>query len=182
MATVTVLFISYLLGSIPSAIWVGKGFKGVDVREHGSGNAGTTNTFRVLGVPFGVSVFVLDFMKGFVSSFWISGLAFLWFSGPWLLLTGTWRLFLEFLAGWPQCLVICFPFLQDLKVERVLPRPVVCFSALSQFPLVFRLHFLVLLCGPLGMFHWPPSLPPPFIRSPYSLCVMGWIGMWTVAL
>ena len=81
-ATVSVLFISYLLGSTPAAIWVGKGFKGIDVREHGSGNAGTTNTFRVLGVPFGVTVFVLDFMKGFVSSFWISGLAFLWFSGP----------------------------------------------------------------------------------------------------
>ena len=82
VATVTVLFISYLLGSTPSAIWVGKAFKGIDVREHGSGNAGTTNTFRVLGVPFGVTVFVLDFMKGFVSSFWISGLAFFWFSGP----------------------------------------------------------------------------------------------------
>ena len=81
-ATVTVLFVSYLLGSTPSAIWVGKAFKGIDVREHGSGNAGTTNTFRVLGVPFGVTVFVLDFMKGFVSSFWISGLAFFWFSGP----------------------------------------------------------------------------------------------------
>ena len=81
-ATVTVLFISYLLGSTPSAIWVGKVFKGIDVREHGSGNAGTTNTFRVLGVPFGVTVFVLDFMKGFVSSFWISGMAFFWFSGP----------------------------------------------------------------------------------------------------
>ena len=81
-ATVTVLFISYLLGSTPSAIWVGKAFKGIDVREHGSGNAGTTNTFRVLGGPFGVTVFVLDFMKGFVSSFWISGLAFFWFSGP----------------------------------------------------------------------------------------------------
>lgn len=81
-ATVTVLFISYLLGSTPSAIWVGKAFKGIDVREHGSGNAGTTNTFRVLGMPFGVTVFVLDFMKGFVSSFWISSLAFLWFSGP----------------------------------------------------------------------------------------------------
>ena len=62
-ATITVLFISYLLGSTPSAIWVGKAFKGIDVREHGSGNAGTTNTFRVLGVPFGVMVFVLDFMN-----------------------------------------------------------------------------------------------------------------------
>lgn len=81
-ATLSVLFISYILGSIPSAIWVGKGLKGVDVREHGSGNAGTTNTFRVLGVPFGITVFVLDFMKGFASSFWLSSVAFLWFNGP----------------------------------------------------------------------------------------------------
>lgn len=82
LSTVTVLFISYLMGSIPSAIWIGKIFKGVDVREHGSGNAGTTNTFRVLGVPFGITVFVMDFMKGFVPSFWLSVIAFDLFSGP----------------------------------------------------------------------------------------------------
>ena len=41
--------LSYLLGSIPSAVIVGKAYHGVDVREHGSGNAGATNTFRVLG-------------------------------------------------------------------------------------------------------------------------------------
>jgi glycerol-3-phosphate acyltransferase PlsY len=82
LSTLTVLFISYLLGSIPSAIWVGKVFKGVDVREHGSGNAGTTNTFRVLGWPSGVTVFIMDFMKGFVPSFWLSTIAFDLFSGP----------------------------------------------------------------------------------------------------
>lgn len=82
LSTLTVLLLSYLMGSIPSAIWVGKLFKGVDVREHGSGNAGTTNTFRVLGVPFGITVFVLDFMKGFIPSFWLSALAFDLFSGP----------------------------------------------------------------------------------------------------
>ena len=82
LSTLTVLFISYLMGSIPSAIWIGKGFMGVDVREHGSGNAGTTNTFRVLGWPAGVTVFVLDFMKGFVPSFWLSAIAFDLFSGP----------------------------------------------------------------------------------------------------
>lgn len=82
LSTVTVLFMSYILGSVPSAIWVGKIFKGVDVREHGSGNAGTTNTFRVLGVPFGVTVFVMDFMKGFVPSFWFSVLAFELVSSP----------------------------------------------------------------------------------------------------
>lgn len=82
LSTLTVLFISYILGSIPSAIWVGKLTKGVDVREHGSGNAGTTNTFRVLGVPFGITVFIMDFMKGFVPSFWLSAIAFDLFSGP----------------------------------------------------------------------------------------------------
>ena len=181
-ATVTVLFISYLLGSIPSAIWVGKGFKGIDVREHGSGNAGTTNTFRVLGVPFGVSVFVLDFMKGFVSSFWISGLAFLWFSGP--LAPPNWDVeaFLGISCGMAAVFGHMFPVFAGFKGEKGAATACGMLSALSQFPLVFRLHFLVLLCGPLGMFHWPPSLPPPFIRSPYSLCVMGWIGMWTVAL
>lgn len=73
---------SYIMGSIPSAIWVGKIFKGIDVREHGSGNAGTTNTFRVLGVPFGISVFVMDFMKGFIPSFWFSILAFELLNAP----------------------------------------------------------------------------------------------------
>lgn len=82
LATLTVLGISFVLGSIPSAIWVGKLFKGVDVREHGSGNAGTTNTFRVLGWSSGVTVFTMDFMKGFVASFWISALAWDMFAGP----------------------------------------------------------------------------------------------------
>ena len=82
LSTLTVLFISYILGSIPSAIWVGKTFKGVDVRDHGSGNAGTTNTFRVLGVKYGVTVFAMDFMKGFIPSFWLSVMAFDLFSGP----------------------------------------------------------------------------------------------------
>ncbi len=82
LSTLTVLFISYVLGSIPSAIWVGKAFKGIDVREHGSGNAGTTNTFRVLGIPAGVTVFAMDFIKGFIPSFWLSAIAFDLFSGP----------------------------------------------------------------------------------------------------
>lgn len=82
LSTLTVVLISYVIGSIPSAIWVGKIYKGIDVRNHGSGNAGTTNTFRVLGVPAGITVFVMDFMKGFVPSFWLSLMAFDLFAGP----------------------------------------------------------------------------------------------------
>lgn len=46
---VLALLVAYLLGSMPSAVWIGKTFYGIDVREYGSGNAGATNTFRVLG-------------------------------------------------------------------------------------------------------------------------------------
>ncbi len=55
---------AYLIGSVPSAVWVGKLFYGIDVRDHGSGNAGATNTFRVLGKPAGVMVLLLDVGKG----------------------------------------------------------------------------------------------------------------------
>lgn len=59
-----VLLLAYLLGSIPSAVWVGLSFYGIDVREYGSGNAGATNTFRVLGKKPGTIVLILDTLKG----------------------------------------------------------------------------------------------------------------------
>lgn len=58
------VIIAYLLGSIPTSVWVGKIFFGVDVREHGSGNAGATNTIRVLGWKAGGPVFIIDVLKG----------------------------------------------------------------------------------------------------------------------
>jgi glycerol-3-phosphate acyltransferase PlsY len=58
---------AYLLGSIPSAVWMGKATKGVDVREHGSRNAGATNTMRVLGVRTGIPVLLIDVFKGFAA-------------------------------------------------------------------------------------------------------------------
>ena len=59
--------IAYLLGSIPSAVWVGKSWYGIDVREHGSKNAGATNTFRVLGKQAGITVLLIDIIKGFLA-------------------------------------------------------------------------------------------------------------------
>jgi glycerol-3-phosphate acyltransferase PlsY len=60
---------AYLLGSIPTAVWVGKAKYGVDVREHGSKNAGATNTFRVLGKKPGIVVLTIDIIKGFTAVF-----------------------------------------------------------------------------------------------------------------
>lgn len=64
---ITMIIIAYLLGSIPSAVWIGKKYYGVDIREHGSKNAGTTNMLRVLGKRAAIPVFALDFIKGFVA-------------------------------------------------------------------------------------------------------------------
>ena len=58
------IVIAYLLGSIPSGVWIGKWFYQKDVREYGSGNMGTTNTFRVLGKKAGIIVLVMDILKG----------------------------------------------------------------------------------------------------------------------
>jgi glycerol-3-phosphate acyltransferase PlsY len=59
--------IAYLLGSIPTAVWVGKRFFNLDVREHGSKNAGATNTFRVLGKKPGIAVLTIDVIKGLLA-------------------------------------------------------------------------------------------------------------------
>ena len=63
----TMIVLAYLLGSIPSAVWIGKKYYGIDIREHGSKNAGTTNMLRVLGRRAAAPVFALDFLKGFVA-------------------------------------------------------------------------------------------------------------------
>lgn len=59
-----IILAAYLLGSIPSALWIGKLFYKTDVRQHGSGNMGATNTFRVLGKKAGIVVTLLDILKG----------------------------------------------------------------------------------------------------------------------
>ncbi|UOQ66779.1 glycerol-3-phosphate 1-O-acyltransferase PlsY [Hymenobacter volaticus] len=59
---------AYLLGSIPTALWVGQRFFGLDIREHGSGNAGATNTFRVLGKKPGSFVMAIDVLKGWAAT------------------------------------------------------------------------------------------------------------------
>ena len=67
-----ILVISYLFGSFPTAIIAGKILKKIDIREHGSGNAGATNVFRILGWQAGVVVLLIDMLKGFIPVFWIA--------------------------------------------------------------------------------------------------------------
>lgn len=63
---ISAMVLAYLCGSIPTSVWWGRAFYDIDIREHGSRNAGATNTFRVLGPKAGVPVLLLDIAKGFL--------------------------------------------------------------------------------------------------------------------
>jgi glycerol-3-phosphate acyltransferase PlsY len=69
------VLLSYLTGAFPSAVWVGKTFYNIDVREYGSGNAGATNTFRVLGKGAGIPVLFMDVFKGWLAVNYVSFLS-----------------------------------------------------------------------------------------------------------
>ncbi|MDI6402478.1 glycerol-3-phosphate 1-O-acyltransferase PlsY [Balneolaceae bacterium ANBcel3] len=94
-----IVILSYLLGSIPSSVWVGKLFKGVDIREHGSGNAGATNTFRILGWKAGVVVALIDLAKGFTAAYYISQIGY--YTGDVPVAIGRWEteVFMQLIAG-----------------------------------------------------------------------------------
>ncbi len=62
------IILAYLIGSVPTAVWVSKYFFNIDIREYGSGNAGATNTFRVLGAKWGTFVMSIDVLKGLIAT------------------------------------------------------------------------------------------------------------------
>jgi acyl phosphate:glycerol-3-phosphate acyltransferase len=67
LLTIALFIAAYIIGSIPSAVWIGQLLYGIDVREYGSKNAGTTNTIRILGWKAGLPVFIMDGLKGFAA-------------------------------------------------------------------------------------------------------------------
>ncbi|MCM3747387.1 glycerol-3-phosphate 1-O-acyltransferase PlsY [Paenibacillus pasadenensis] len=74
LTSILAIAASYLLGSVSFSILIARYVKGIDIRQYGSGNAGATNTLRVLGKGPGITVFVLDILKG-VAAVWIGKLA-----------------------------------------------------------------------------------------------------------
>ena len=67
MNELLLIVLAYLIGSIPSAVWISKYFFGIDIRDYGSGNAGATNTYRVLGSKWGTYVMIVDMVKAIVA-------------------------------------------------------------------------------------------------------------------
>lgn len=67
MNEIVLIVIAYLIGSIPTALCVSKGFFNIDIRDYGSGNSGATNTYRVLGAKWGSFVMIVDMLKAIVA-------------------------------------------------------------------------------------------------------------------
>ena len=70
MTIALLVLAAYLIGAFPSSYVVGKLTRGIDLRQHGSGNLGATNAFRVLGWKAATPVFILDIFKGWLPTFW----------------------------------------------------------------------------------------------------------------
>jgi glycerol-3-phosphate acyltransferase PlsY len=86
---VLLVLVAYLLGAFPTSYVVARAVRGIDLRQHGSGNLGVTNAFRVLGWKAAPPIFIVDILKGFIPAFWfpqLDGTA----AGPlWALAYGT---------------------------------------------------------------------------------------------
>lgn len=68
MNEVILILLAYLIGSVPTAVWISKFYFKIDIRDYGSGNAGATNTFRVLGSKWGTFVMSVDILKGVIAT------------------------------------------------------------------------------------------------------------------
>ena len=69
MNEILFLVLGYVMGALPNGVWIGKYFKKIDIREHGSKNPGATNAYRVLGPKYGLMVLTADALKGFLPPF-----------------------------------------------------------------------------------------------------------------
>ncbi|MBO7194843.1 MAG: glycerol-3-phosphate 1-O-acyltransferase PlsY [Alistipes sp.] len=106
---ITMLLLAYVLGSIPSAVWIGKKYYGIDIREHGSKNAGTTNMLRVLGKRAAIPVFILDFFKGFAA---VSLFSMLRYDAD---INAAWMINLKILGVFAAVLGHIFPIFANFK-------------------------------------------------------------------
>ncbi len=68
MQELILIVLAYLIGSIPTSVWVSRYFFDIDIRDYGSGNAGATNTYRVLGKKWGTFVMIVDMLKGVIAT------------------------------------------------------------------------------------------------------------------
>ncbi len=135
MFILSLAIFSYLIGSMPSAVWVGKAYFGIDVRDYGSGNAGATNTFRVLGKRAGAAVLFLDVLKGFTAAMLVKFL-------PSIAPESARYINLQLLFGMSALLGHLFPIYVGFKGGK---------GIATLFGMIIAIHYLSAL-GCLGIF------------------------------
>lgn len=139
MNMILLIILTYLIGSIPSGLWIGKLFYKTDIREHGSGNLGATNTFRILGKKAGIVVTLMDILKGTIATL-LPSLAYFADSGIHPLVAGAlavvghmFPVFAKFRGGkavatsagvvlgyhWPIFIILFIAFILCLKVSKM---------------------------------------------------------------
>lgn len=103
MNFIIILILSYLIGAIPSGVWIGKFFKNIDVRAYGSKNSGATNCYRVMGAKIGLLVLIADVLKGFIpmiiAARYINSFNSIIFLGLVVILAHTYSCFINFKGG-----------------------------------------------------------------------------------
>jgi len=140
MAIAVLIIIAYLLGSVPTAVWISQKVYGIDIREHGSGNAGATNTFRILGTKAGSMVMFIDMLKGFLAVKLALFSPFAWTSEPFVNL--------QIFLGLAAVLGHIFPIWADFRGGKGIAtlfgmilsiQPLVAFSLIGVFVLMLFL-------------------------------------------
>lgn len=155
------IVLSYLVGSIPTAYIFGKVLKGIDIREHGSGNVGATNVFRVLGKWPGIGVLILDILKGVIPVVVISEVLLLENTGFLIVLAicavigHNWTIFLGFKGG--KGIATSLGVLIGLAVKIAAIRPVL-FCTVIAWVIVFLITGIVSLSSIVASVILPVSM------------------------
>lgn len=157
LLAISAILLAYFIGAIPTAVWVGRLFYKVDVRTQGSGNAGATNTIRVLGLKAGIPVFIVDILKG-----WFAVYLSRYFMDP--SFTENQFLFLQIAMATASVLGHIFPIYVGFKGGKGVATlfgvglalfPYAVFSVLGVFLLVFFITRMVSLSSVLASISFP---------------------------
>jgi glycerol-3-phosphate acyltransferase PlsY len=178
-----VLFLAaYLIGSIPTSVWIGRRFYSTDVREHGSGNAGATNTLRTLGKKAGLVVLLIDIFKGWLAvalvvlSTYQSG--------------SSERIHLEVAMGFAAILGHIFPIYVGFKGGKGVATtmgiiigisPIIALLCIVVFAIVLIVSHYVSLASILAVASFPFWIITVF-KSHYSGFVYSWLIAFSILL
>lgn len=167
--------ISYILGSIPTALWYGEKFHQADIRTLGSGNAGATNTFRVFGKKAGIIVLSIDALKGFIAT---AQASILYYFGliDWETCVNL-KIIFGFLAIIGHLLPIFCDFKGGKGVATLLGmslclHPAAALISILLFLIVFSISHFVSLASIVGSFAFPVLMISKFFGEEFPITII----------